>query len=122
MVKTVIDIFNASAQLQTKLQDVANERALVQLVIDNIHNFEFSTQVRCSDIDIAFAASGGKTHWLNSDSQSIECSPPPSRHTAFGDILIEHPQGYVNLATPAGFIPLVDVVYSQGKLSKKCIN
>jgi hypothetical protein len=46
----------------------------------------------------------------------------PNRRTTFGDILIEQPQGYVNLATPAGFIPLVDVVYSLGQLSLKQIN
>ncbi|MFT6992262.1 MAG: hypothetical protein ACJASL_004261 [Paraglaciecola sp.] len=118
----MIDIFNASQSLQDKIQQAANERSLLQLVIKHIHSYEFSTQVDNDEIDIAFAATGGLTRWVNSDNLKIKCHPVPNRQTTFGDILIEQPQGYVNLATPAGFIPLVDVVYSQGQLGIKQIN
>jgi hypothetical protein len=118
----MIDIFNATQSLQDIIQKVENERSLLQLVVKHIHSYEFSTQVDSNEIDIAFAASGGMTRWVNGDNSKIKCEPTPNRQTTFGDILIEQPQGYVNLATPAGFIPLVDVVYSQGQLSLKQIN
>ncbi|MFT6776794.1 MAG: hypothetical protein ACJAV1_000706 [Paraglaciecola sp.] len=118
----MIDVFNATQSLQVKIQQAENERALLQLVMKHIHSYEFSTQVDSDEIDIAFAATGGLTHWVNSDNIKIKCEPVPNRQTTFGDILIEQPKGYVNLATPAGFIPLVDVVYSQGQLSKIQIN
>jgi hypothetical protein len=118
----MIDVFNAAQPLQVKIQQVENERSLLQLVIKYIHSYEFSTKVDSDEIDIAFAATGGLTRWVNGDNLKIKCDPEPNRQTTFGDILIEQPEGYVNLATPAGFIPLVDVVYSQGQLSLKKIN
>ena len=118
----MIDIFNATPSLQVKIRQAANERTLLQLVVKNIHSYEFSTKVDIDEIDIAFAASGGITRWVNADNLRIKCNPSPNRQTTFGDILIEQPQGYVNLATPAGFIPLVDIVYSLGQLSLKKIN
>lgn len=118
----MIDIFNASQSLQVKIQQAENERSLLQLVIKYIHNYEFSTKVDSDEIDIAFAATGGLTRWVNSDNLMVKCDPEPNRQTTFGDILIEQPQGYVNLATPAGFIPLVDIVYSLGRLSLKQLN
>ena len=118
----MIDVFNATQSLQVIIQQAENERSLVQLVTKYIRSYEFSTQVDSDEIDIAFAASGGFTHWVNSDNLQIKCAPKPNRQTTFGDILIEQPQGYVNLATPAGFIPLVDIVYSLGQLSLKKFN
>lgn len=118
----MIDVFNAPQLLQVKIQQAANERSLLQLVIKHIHSYEFSTKVHSDEIDIAFAASGGLTRWVNGDNLKIKCDPLPNRQTTFGDILIEQPQGYVNLATPAGFIPLVDVVYTLGQLSLKKMN
>jgi thioredoxin reductase len=118
----MIDVFNATPWLQAKIQQAANERSLLQLVVKHIRSYEFSTKVDIEEIDIAFAATGGMTHWVNSDNLKIKCDPIPNRQTTFGDILIEQPQGYVNLATPAGFIPLVDIVYSLGQLSLKQIN
>jgi hypothetical protein len=118
----MIHIFNASQSLQLKIQHAANERSLLRLVVKYIQSYEFSTEVASDEIDIAFAATGGLTRWVNADNLNIKCNPAPNRQTTFGDILIEQPQGYVNLATPAGFIPLVDVVYSQGQLSIKQIN
>jgi hypothetical protein len=118
----MIDVFNATQLLQVEIQKAVDERALLQLVMKNIHGYEFSTQVDSDEIDIAFAASGGQTRWVNSDNLQIKCDPIPNRQTTFGDILIEQPQGYVNLSTPAGFIPLVDVIYSQGQLSLKQLN
>jgi len=118
----MIDVFNATQSLQVEMQQVTNERSLLQLVIKHIHSYEFSTKVDNDELDIAFAATGGLTRWVNSDNLKIKCDPTPNRQTTFGDILIEQPQGYVNLATPAGFIPLVDVVYSQGQLVIKQIN
>ena len=118
----MIDVFNATPSLQAKIQQAANERSLLQLVVKHIRSYEFSTKVDIDEIDLAFAATGGLTHWVNSDNLKIKCDPIPNRQTTFGDILIEQPQGYINLATPAGFIPLVDVVYSLGQLSLKQIN
>jgi len=118
----MIDVFNAPHSLQIKLQQAANERSLLQLVTKHIHSYVFSTNVESDEIDIAFAATGGLTRWVNSDNLKIKCNPLPNRQTTFGDILIEQPQGYVNLATQVGFIPLVDVVYSHGQLSLKQIN
>ena len=118
----MIEIFNATQSLQSKIQKAANERELLQLVINHINNYEFSTKVHSDEIDIAFAASGGLTQWIKADNLKIKCDPIPNRLTTFGDILIEQPQGYVNLATPAGFIPLVDIVYTLGQLSLKQIN
>ena len=118
----MIDVFNATQSLQIKIQQAENERSLLQLVIKHISSYEFSTKVDSDEIDIAFAASGGVTRWINGDNLKIKCDPTPNRQTTFGDILIEQPQGYVNLATPAGFIPLVDIVYSLGQLSLKQIN
>jgi hypothetical protein len=118
----MIDVFSAPQSLQLKFQQVSNERALLQLVIKHIHSYEFSTKVDSDEIDLAFAATGGLTRWGNNDNFKIKCDPLPNRKTTFGDILIEHPHAYVNLATPAGFIPLVDVVYSQGLLGIKRIN
>jgi len=118
----MIDVFNATPSLQVKIQQAVDERSLLQLVVKHIRSYEFSTKVDIEEIDLAFAASGGMTHWVNSDNLKIKCDPIPNRQTTFGDILIEQPQGYVNLATPAGFIPLVDVVYSLGQLSLKQIN
>jgi hypothetical protein len=118
----MIEVFNAPQSLQLKIQHAANERILLQLVVKHIQSYEFATKVASDEIDIAFAATGGLTRWINADNLKIKCTPAPIRQTTFGDILIEQPQGYVNLATPAGFIPLVDVVYSQGQLSIKQIN
>ena len=118
----MIYVFNATQSLQVIIQKAENERSLLKLVTKHIHSYEFSTQVDSDEIDIAFAASGGLTRWVNGDNSKIKCDPTPNRQTTFGDILIEQPQGYVNLATPAGFIPLVDVIYSQGQLSLKQIN
>jgi hypothetical protein len=118
----MIDVFNAPQSLQIKFQQASNERALLQLVVEHIHSYEFATKAESDELDIAFAATGGLTRWINSDNIKIKCDPLPIRKTTFGDILIEQPQGYVNLATPAGFIPLVDVVYSQGQLGLKQIN
>ena len=118
----MIVVFNATQLLQLKIQQTADERSLLKLVIEDIHSYEFSTKVASDELDIAFAATGGLTRWVNADNLKIECQPLPYRQTTFGDILIEQPQGYVNLATPAGFIPLVDVVYSLGQLSVKKIN
>lgn len=118
----MIDVFNAPALLQTKIQQATNERTLVKLVVEHIHTYQFATSVKSGEIDLAFAATGGLTQWVNADNVQIGFSPKPTRATTFGDILIEQPQCYVNLATPAGFIPLVDVVYSHGQLSKKQFN
>ncbi len=118
----MIDVFNAAEPLQVKIRQAKNERSLLQIVIKHIDSYEFSTKVHSDEIDIAFAATGGLTRWVKGDNLKIKCEPAPSRQTTFGDILIEQPQGYVNLATQAGFIPLVDVVYSQGQLSLKQMN
>lgn len=118
----MIDIFHASEQLQTKLQQSKDERSLMKLVASCLDNYQFATQVKCAELDIAFAATGGKTNWVNADNTSIAFEPLPNRATTFGDLLIEHPHNYINLATPAGFIPLVDLIYTQGQLSRKQIN
>ena len=60
----MIDVFNATPSLLTKLQQAANERSLLQLVVKHIRSYEFSTKVDSDEIDIAFAATGGTTRWL----------------------------------------------------------
>ena len=118
----MIAIFHASTPLLSKLQNISDERSLIQLILSSLDNYQFATQVKSAELDIAFAATGGTTHWVNIDKIIIQFEPLPSRATTFGDLLIEQPQNYINLATPAGFIPLVDLVYSHGQLSRKQIN
>lgn len=118
----MIDIFHATETLQTMLQNMSDERSLIQLVISSLDNYQFATQVKSTELDIAFAATGGTSRWVNAEHIKIAFAPTPKRATTFGDLLIEYPQNYINLATPAGFIPLVDLSYSQGQLSRIQIN
>jgi hypothetical protein len=118
----MIQVFHASETLLTKLQNMSDERSLMQLVMASLNQYHFATQVKSAELDIAFAATGGKTRWVNGDKTDIEFTPTPNRATTFGDLLIEQPHNYINLATPAGFIPLVDLTYSQGQLNRIQIN
>jgi hypothetical protein len=115
----MIDVFHADDDLQRQIQNVDNERELIKVVMQKLHHYSLATRVKHSEIDIAFAATGGPSQWVNVDKMTIEFEPVPIRQTLYGDILVEQSVGYVNLSTPAGFIPLVDAVESLGSLKKK---
>lgn len=118
----MIDVFHASKSLQEEMATLDNERTLVTLVSANLHQYILATRVKHPELDIAFAATGGPTQWVNVDNMTVDFTPAPQRATNFGDILVEQGTGYVNLSTPAGFIPLVDVVESTGELSRKTLS
>jgi hypothetical protein len=118
----MIDVFQAPKELLSQIQAVTSERELIQLVSREIASYQFATKVDCPELDIALAATGGPTHWVKGDSLKIDFTPALNRASTSGDILIEVPQAYVNLVTPAGFIPLVDIIYSQGQLYAKQLN
>ncbi|MDO6694895.1 hypothetical protein Q4574_16475 [Aliiglaciecola sp. 3_MG-2023] len=104
------------------LSNVENERVLISTVIQHIDLYQLATRVKHSELDIAFAASGGPTAWVNVDNLSVDYAPQPSRKSKFGDVLVEMANGYANLSTPAGFIPLIDVIERNGQLLKKQLN
>ncbi|WJG09817.1 hypothetical protein [Aliiglaciecola sp. LCG003] len=118
----MIYVFHATPKLQQKLQAVENERLLVSTVIKHIDSYYFATQVKHSELDIAFAASGGPSQWVNTDNMAVDCAPLPQRASQFGDVLVEKANGFVSLSTPAGFIPLVDIIEQLGSLHKKQLN
>ncbi len=118
----MIYVFHALSKLQQAMTRVDNERALVQLVYGHLEHYDFATQVKHSELDIAFAATGGPTAWVNVDNMTVAFNPVPSRSSDYGDILVEGANGFVNLSTPAGFIPLVDVIERNGKLLRKQLN
>lgn len=115
----MIDVFHADEDLHQQLQQVDNERELLKVVMQRLHHYSLATRVKHSEIDIAFAATGGPSQWLNVDKMAIDFEPQPIRKTLYGDIFVEQSAGYVNLSTPAGFIPLVDAIESLGSLQKK---
>ena len=118
----MIHVFHASETLLIQFQHMGDEKSLMQLVMTSLNHYHFATQVKSEELDIAFAATGGITRWVNGDKTDIPYEPALQRATTFGDLLIEQPHNYVNLATPSGFIPLVDLTYSQGQLNRKQIN
>lgn len=118
----MIDIFHASESLQKKLQRIENERELLQLVLKNLSQYRFATRVEHSELDIAFLATGGSMQETTQGDLAIEFKPAPSRPTQFNDILLERQSGYINLSTPAGFIPLVDAIERNGFLHKKLLS
>ena len=118
----MIDVFHASDALLQKLQDCSNERELLKLVESCLAEYEFASAVNHCELDIAFAAAGGPSTWLEVSVADVTVEPLPGRDSSNGDILVERPLGFVHLATPAGFIPLVDVVVSHPHLQKKVLN
>lgn len=118
----MIDIFHASGELQQRIAEADDERMLIKTVQTHLDQYQLATRVKHQELDIAFAATGGPSQWFNADCMSIDFSPAPERATQFGDILVEQANGFVNLSTPAGFIPLVDVVVLTGQLHKKQLN
>ncbi|MEP4891358.1 MAG: hypothetical protein ABJV04_15125 [Aliiglaciecola sp.] len=118
----MIYVFHAQDKLMRLLENVENERALISTVIKNIDLYQLATRVKHSELDIAFAASGGPTTWVNGDNLAVDYAPQPNRNSMFGDVLVEMANGYANLSTPAGFIPLIDVIERNGQLLKKQLN
>ena len=118
----MIWIYHASPRLQLQLSSVSNEIELIKLVIAGLADYYQATRVKHSELDIAFVATGGPSPWVNGQSMHIDFAPVPPRSSQYGDILVEQAFGYVNLSTPAGFIPLVDVVEQQGYLQRKVMN
>lgn len=118
----MIHVYHASADLLAQFSTVENERQLVTLVVSCLNDYQLATRVKHAELDIAFAATGGKSNWVNVDNMSVGFEPEPERATVYGDVLVEAAHGYANLSTPAGFIPLVDVVESFGTLTTKRLN
>lgn len=118
----MIYIFHANNELMSLLAKADNERTLVTTVVENLHLYSLATRVKQSELDIAFAATGGPTAWINVDNITVEFEPKPARGSSYGDVLVEIQTGYVNLSTPAGFIPLIDVIERNGILQKKQLN
>jgi hypothetical protein len=90
--------------------------------VNRVSDYEFACQVASDDLDLAFVSAGGALPWMASYSAEQPDIPAIKRPIDYGDILIEQPSGYVNLATPAGFIPLVDIIFQTGQLHKKQFN
>lgn len=118
----MIYVYHANEPLKHQFQHILNERELIQTVMTKLNEYTFATSVKHAEIDIAFAVTGGPTNWLNADAMSIQYTPAPKRPSDYGDIFFERAGGYVNLATPLGFIPLVDVIEQSGRLLKKRLN
>ena len=118
----MIHVFHAGRELQLLMSEIENERSLIALVMSNLANYQLATSVKHSELDIAFAATGGPSAWVNIDSMSVDFNPSPKRASLYGDVLVELASGFVNLSTPAGFIPLVDVLEQNATLVKKQLN
>ena len=115
----MIDVFHADLELQEQMTEVEDERRLLALVQQRLAHYSLVTRVKHSELDIAFAATGGPSTWVNIDNMAVAFTPQPERPSHYGDILVEQAYGYVNLSTPVGFIPLIDVIEQSGSLQKK---
>ncbi|MCC2617739.1 hypothetical protein LJ739_15915 [Aestuariibacter halophilus] len=118
----MIDIFHAQHLLQQQMASAPDERSMIRMVMAALDSYALATSVKHAELDIAFAATGGPTQWVNVDNMAVDFSPQPERASQYGDILVERAYGYVNLSTPAGFIPLVDVIAELGILKRKQLN
>ncbi len=118
----MIHVFHADKDLQYLMSETENERGLVSLVMSNLAKYQLATSVKHSELDIAFAATGGPSAWVNVDNMSVDYNPPPERASLYGDVLVELASGFVNLSTPAGFIPLVDVLERDAALVRLQLN
>jgi hypothetical protein len=118
----MIYLYQATPTLQKQMRQLNSERELLRLVIDSVGDYEFACQVASDDLDLAFVSAGGALPWMANFSAELPAIPAIQRPIDYGDILIEQPSGYVNLATPAGFIPLVDIIFQSGQLYKKQFN
>lgn len=118
----MIDVFHADNVLLERISSAEDERALLALVMEALSEYSLATRVKHSELDIAFAATGGPTNWVNVDNMAVSFDPKPTRASQYGDILVEQANGYVNISTPMGFIPLVDVMEQQGSLRHKLVS
>jgi hypothetical protein len=118
----MISMYFAPSTLQHRLSLVSSERELLKLVTQEIGLYDFATQIDSFELDLAFAAAGGISPWVMADKLPAILAPAPERKATFGDILVETQNGFVNIATPAGFIPLVDIEYNHGQLRQKQYN
>jgi hypothetical protein len=118
----MISMYFAPSILQQQLSLVKSERELLKLVTREIALYDFAIQVDSLELDLAFAAAGGASPWVMADKLPAILTPAPQRKATFGDLLVETQDGYVNIATPAGFIPLVDIEYNLGQLRLKQYN
>lgn len=118
----MIDVFHATDVLLSKLQACTSEREVIKQVENHLNEYQFASVVHHSELDIAFAAAGGPSSWLEVSVTDIKITPPPPRDSGYGDILVERETGFVHLATPAGFIPLVDTLVHHQQLQKKVFN
>lgn len=118
----MIAMYFAPLALQLRFSQVKGERDLLRLATEEVLMYDFATQIDSFELDLAFAAAGGISHWVMADKLPTILNPKPQRMATFGDILVETRQAYVNIATPAGFIPLVDIEYNHGQLRQKQYN
>ena len=118
----MIWIYHATSQLQRNMHYVDDELALLRLVMASLDQYHYVAHVKHCELDVAFVVTGGPSVWTNAQSMHVCFAPQPQRPSDYGDILFEQAYGYANLSTPAGFIPLVDVVERHGSLVRKTLN
>lgn len=118
----MINLYHASQELLNDIEQVNGERELISLVTQSLEQYRFVSSIYNQELDLAYAATGGAAQWYPADAKTIRVDPKPPRQSTFGDILVEAKSGYVNLATPAGFIPLVDVEQWSTELRVRVLN
>ena len=118
----MIDVFHANNELIEKITAAENERELIKIVQASLHEYLLASTVQHSELDIAFSVTGGPSNWQDVTCFDVPCTPKPARKSGYGDILVEKASDFVHLATPAGFIPLVDVLPMQAQLKNKRLN
>lgn len=116
----MIDIYQASEAVLAQWQAASDERDGIRSVQQRLAHYTWVGVVSTTELDIAFAAAGGNSAWLQEVSVSAELQLP--RPTTFADILVERQAGFVHLATPPGFLPLVDVEVVQFQLRQRALN
>lgn len=118
----MITLYFAPPSVLNRLITITNERELIRVVYQDLAHYQIATQINSDELDLAYAAAGGPSPWALADQLPILSTPDLERSAKFGDILLENASGYANLATPAGFIPLVDVECYVGLLRLKQYN
>lgn len=116
----MIDIYQASEAVLEQWQAADNERIGIKCIERNLAQYHWACAAATTELDIAFAAAGGRAVWLQES--TCRTKPEPPRPVSFADILVERDAGFVHLATPAGFLPLVDVEVVQFQLRLRTLN
>ena len=117
-----IDVYHASTELLSEIEAADSELQVLRVVMSRLQEYQYACRVAHGELDIGFAITGGASQWWGVQTGEVKVSASPDRNSEFGDVLVEQPQGFAHLATPSGFIPLVDVVVIQRRLHKKQLN